>query len=108
MTFYKMRAVSLGLQPFSQLTSPMEIIRQFTPNWFAATMGTGILAIALAQLPDAFSSLGKALWLFNIALFTLHDGSYSSTKRSGFSVTRSSRCFLAVSRWGWPRSSTDF
>ena len=81
MTFYKMRAVSLGLQPFSQLTSPMEIIRQFTPNWFAATMGTGILAIALAQLPDAFSSLGKAL---------------------------SSRCFLAVSRWGWPRSSTDF
>ena len=78
MTFYKMRAVSLGLQPFSQLTSPMEIIRQFTPNWFAATMGTGILAIALAQLPDAFSSLGKALWLFNIALFTLFSALYAA------------------------------
>ena len=56
----------------------MEIIRQFTPNWFAATMGTGILAIALAQLPDAFSSLGKALWLFNIALFTLFSALYAA------------------------------
>ena len=41
-------------------------------------MGTGILAIALAQLPDAFSSLGKALWLFNIALFTLFSALYAA------------------------------
>jgi tellurite resistance protein TehA-like permease len=28
-----------------------EIIRQFTPNWFTVTMGTGILALALNQFP---------------------------------------------------------
>ncbi|RZJ97410.1 MAG: C4-dicarboxylate ABC transporter, partial [Novosphingobium sp.] len=49
MTFEQMRAVTLGLQPLSRLDSPREVVRQFTPNWFAATMGTGILAIALSQ-----------------------------------------------------------
>ena len=46
-------------------------IRQFTPNWFAATMGTGILAIALAQFPEApmLRALGEGLWLANIVLF---------------------------------------
>jgi tellurite resistance protein TehA-like permease len=42
-----------GIKPFSQLQHPREVIRQFTPNWFAATMGTGVLALALAQLPVA-------------------------------------------------------
>ena len=58
MTFEKMRAVSLGLQPFSRLDSPREVVRQFTPNWFAATMGTGILSIALAQ--TSFRAVGEA------------------------------------------------
>ena len=40
-----------GLKPLSRLDSPREMIRQFTPNWFAATMGTGILALALPQVP---------------------------------------------------------
>ena len=37
--------------PLNTLSHPREVIRQFTPNWFAATMGTGILALTLGQLP---------------------------------------------------------
>ncbi|MBA8878393.1 TDT family transporter [Phyllobacterium myrsinacearum] len=47
------------------------IIRQFTPNWFAVTMGTGILSVALGQFPGqapAFA-VGELLWLVNIGLF---------------------------------------
>ncbi len=51
-----------------------EMVRQFTPNWFAATMGTGGLALALNQFPFAVPGLheaAQALWLFNIGLFCL-------------------------------------
>lgn len=81
MTFEQMRAVSLGSRPLSRLDSPREVVRQFTPNWFAATMGTGILAIALAQFGDAvptLRSLGEALWLGNIALFALFAALYAA------------------------------
>ncbi len=46
-------------------------VLHFTPNWFAATMGTGILAICLAQFPTVptFFAAGEFLWLSNIALF---------------------------------------
>lgn len=62
------------LKPLSELCHPKEVIRQFTPNWFAVTMGTGILSLAIAQFP--FSILGlfpvaEGLWLLNIALFSL-------------------------------------
>ncbi|MEG8058735.1 TDT family transporter [Sphingomonas sp. 22L2VL55-3] len=70
-----------GLKPLSRLDSPREMIRQFTPNWFAATMGTGILALALPQVPGVGASLhpvGEALWYFNIALFTLFAGLYTA------------------------------
>ena len=70
-----------GLKPLSRLDSPREMIRQFTPNWFAATMGTGILALALPQVPGVGPSLhpvGEALWYFNIALFTLFAGLYTA------------------------------
>lgn len=63
-----------GLRPLSRLASPREVVRQFTPNWFAATMGTGVLAIALALVPGAptwLRTAGHGLWQFNIALFTL-------------------------------------
>ncbi len=45
----------------------------FTPNWFAVTMGTGIVAIALGQFPQAPSlhAAGAILWLANIGLFGL-------------------------------------
>lgn len=74
-------SVKTGLKPFSQLQHPREVIRQFTPNWFAATMGTGVLALALAQLPLAIPGLhtvAEGLWLFNILLFTLFTVAYAA------------------------------
>lgn len=61
-----------SFRPFSHLQHPRDVIRHFTPNWFAATMGTGVLALALAQLPFALPglrALAEALWLLNIVLF---------------------------------------
>ncbi|ACI97466.1 TDT family transporter [Rhodospirillum centenum] len=49
-------------------------IRHFTPNWFTASMGTGILALALNQFPlpvPGLHGLARALWLLNIGLFGL-------------------------------------
>lgn len=74
-------SVTPGYKPFSQLQHPREVIRQFTPNWFAATMGTGVLALALAQLPLAIPglrALAEGLWLFNILLFTLFTVAYAA------------------------------
>ena len=70
-----------GFKPFSHLQHPREVIRQFTPNWFAATMGTGVLALALAQLSGANAGLhaiAEALWLFNIVLFILFTALYAA------------------------------
>jgi tellurite resistance protein TehA-like permease len=58
-----------------------EIIRPFTPNWFAVTMGTGILALALNQVPLAIPGLhviAESLWALNIALFLLFSGLYAA------------------------------
>jgi hypothetical protein len=41
-------------RPVPLAASLREIIRQFTPNWFTVTMGTGILALALNQVPSLF------------------------------------------------------
>ena len=72
---------TLGFKPLSHLQHPLEAIRQFTPNWFAATMGTGVLALALAQLPVAIPGLhavAEGLWLFNILLFVLFTAAYTA------------------------------
>ncbi|MGF6554876.1 C4-dicarboxylate transporter/malic acid transport protein [Pseudomonas sp. S30_BP2TU TE3576] len=74
-------SIKPGIKPFSHLQHPREVIRQFTPNWFAATMGTGVLALAVAQLPVAMPALhafAEALWLFNIALFLLFTALYAA------------------------------
>ena len=58
----------------SNLNRAQEIVRQFTPNWFTATMGTGILALALNQFPlhiPGVHALAEGLWFLNIALFLL-------------------------------------
>ena len=58
-------------KPFSHLARPREVIRQFTPNWFAATMGTGVLALALAQLPvnlPGLHAVAEGLWLFTMGM----------------------------------------
>ena len=49
-----------------------EIVRQFTPNWFAMTMGTGIVYLVLQQLPFAFAGqhlLAQTLWCLDSLLF---------------------------------------
>jgi len=37
--------------PFMHVSRHREIVRQFTPNWFAMTMGTGIVFLILLALP---------------------------------------------------------
>lgn len=59
-------------KPFYQLEQMQDIVRQFTPNWFTASMGTGVVALILAELPFAHSmmvQLGTLLWQLNILLF---------------------------------------
>jgi C4-dicarboxylate transporter/malic acid transport protein len=61
-------------RPFAFHAHPREVIRQFTPNWFTVTMGTGVLALALNQMAPHSPLLhgaGMALWLVNILLFGL-------------------------------------
>ncbi|MBD9463703.1 TDT family transporter [Pseudomonas sp. Pdm06] len=67
-------AAKSRLRPLSHLPRPLEAIRQFTPNWFAVVMGTGVLALALAQWPTTMPglhALGEGLWLFNTLLFVV-------------------------------------
>ncbi|HSX71351.1 TDT family transporter [Pseudomonas subflava] len=61
-------------RPFTRLPEPWAFVRHFTPNWFAMTMGTGVLALVVAHLPwrlPGQMALAEALWLFGVALFTL-------------------------------------
>ena len=77
----ELQPVLRGAKPLSSLSHPREMIRQFTPNWFAATMGTGILALALPLIPGTgpvLHSVAMGLWLFNIFLFTLFAGLYTA------------------------------
>ncbi|MBE7217929.1 MAG: TDT family transporter [Caulobacteraceae bacterium] len=72
-------ALAAGARPLSNLSSPREVIRQFTPNWFTASMGTGILSVGLALVPAPFPALkaaGEALWILNIGLFTTFSALY--------------------------------
>jgi C4-dicarboxylate transporter/malic acid transport protein len=70
-------------KPFAHHDHPREIVRQFTPNWFTVTMGTGVVALALNQFPAIFPMLhpalhqaGTVLWLVNVVLFVLCTGLY--------------------------------
>jgi C4-dicarboxylate transporter/malic acid transport protein len=61
--------------------SAAEIVRNFTPNWFTVTMGTGALALTINQFPLAIPALhvaAVALWLVNIALFSLFSLMYAA------------------------------
>ncbi|HZG27979.1 TDT family transporter [Agrobacterium tumefaciens] len=63
-----------GVAPLKDLRRPMELIRQFTPNWFAAVMGTGIVALALNEFVStvpALHSVAFGLWLLNAVIFIL-------------------------------------
>ncbi|WP_404937482.1 TDT family transporter [Pseudomonas sp. JDS08PS003] len=74
-------SVKAGRRPLSHLQHPREAIRQFTPNWFAATMGTGVLALALAQWPAQVPGLhqvAEGFWWLTIALFVLFTVMYAA------------------------------
>jgi C4-dicarboxylate transporter/malic acid transport protein len=60
-----------ALPPLHRLSHPREVIRQFTPNWFAVTMGTGVLALVLPQVNRGLEPLGALLWGLDIGLFAL-------------------------------------
>jgi|GEM_PF-1765395 len=63
--------------PLSRLPHPREAIRQFTPNWFTATMGTGVLALAINQLPASakwLHDLAESIWIANGFLFLIYRG----------------------------------
>jgi C4-dicarboxylate transporter/malic acid transport protein len=58
----------------------VNFVRRFTPNGFAITMGTGIVALALAQTPGAGAAVhaaAKGLWWVNIGLFVLFSMAYA-------------------------------
>ena len=59
-------------KPFADLNRVSDLIREFTPNWFTVTMGTGIVALIIAESPlasELFWQMGAGLWLLNIILF---------------------------------------
>lgn len=49
-------------------------VRHFTPNWFAMTMGNGIVSLVLAALPFRFTGqheLAATLWGINVLLYAV-------------------------------------
>jgi len=78
------RVISAGMGLAHQKTprTPLsDVVREFTPNWFAVTMGTGALALALNQiplpLPGTFDIAG-GLWLLDLVLFVLFAALYAA------------------------------
>ena len=60
------------MKPFNCHSSFSSVVCNFTPNWFALNMGTGITALCIGVLPwttPALHAFGCGLWLFNMALF---------------------------------------
>ena len=58
-----------------------DVVREFTPNWFSVTMGTGALALALNQIPlpiPGIHDLAGGLWLLDILLFVLFTAIYAA------------------------------
>ncbi|MBB3595596.1 C4-dicarboxylate transporter/malic acid transport protein [Rhizobium sp. BK529] len=70
----------LPLSPSVPIARPQaRVLRHFTPNWFATTMGTGILAVCLGQFPDLpmVRAAGEVLWLANMGLFIVLTCTYA-------------------------------
>ena len=53
-TEWQALAARTRVRPFSRLVHRRDVVRQFTPNWFAMTMGTGIMFLILLALPFQF------------------------------------------------------
>lgn len=62
------------LRPLNRLKDYRQAVRQFTPNWFALTMGTGIVYLLLMTMPVHFpfqSFIAEILWIGDIAAFSI-------------------------------------
>ena len=58
-----------------------DVIREFTPNWFSVTMGTGAFALALNQIPlpiPGIFDFAGGLWLLDSLLFALFSLVYAT------------------------------
>lgn len=63
---------SAGRRVLRDLESPRQALAYITPNWFAAVMGTGIIAVAGASLPAQFVGMRTAatvVWALAAVLF---------------------------------------
>jgi hypothetical protein len=98
-------------------TTLSEVVREFTPNWFAVTMGTGALALALNQMPlplpgayDIAGACGFSTCCYScFSPFSMRRvGFFSSMARGRFFGILSSRCFSVRFPWDLPLSSTAF
>lgn len=72
---------ALASGPSKRPGSLREVVRQFTPNWFTATMGTGILALAINQFPadiPGLHAIGLVVWLANILMFSTFSALYTA------------------------------
>lgn len=68
-------------KPLNRLPSPIELVRQFTPNWFTVNMGTGITFLLLAQFPaqvPGLRALAHGLFLADAVLFALFCGLFAA------------------------------
>lgn len=73
--------IMAAMRPLSRLDGPIEMVRQSTPNWFEATMGTGVLALACAQVAGASAVLpavGAGLWWLAIGRFVAFEPALGS------------------------------
>ncbi|MDT4892756.1 MAG: hypothetical protein QOE97_1791 [Pseudonocardiales bacterium] len=55
----------------SDLQRPSHVFANLTPNWYASIMGTGIVAVAAASLPEQFPGLNSAGIVVWAAAFVL-------------------------------------
>lgn len=58
-------------EAFAAIGNTREIAQQFTPNWFTASMGTGAVALVLANLHPVFFEFARAMWIANMVLFVV-------------------------------------
>jgi len=67
-----MKTTRIAASPLAKRQGFGERVRQFTPNWFAMTMGNGIVFLVLAGLPWHFAgqtTIARTLWCLDIVLY---------------------------------------
>ena len=68
-------------KPLNRLPQPIELVRQFTPNWFTVNMGTGITFLLLAQFPShivGLHDLAYGMFIADVVLFALFSAIFAA------------------------------